>query len=100
MGTRMTGRTEQVLAAFLVDPLGEHYGLDIARRLGIKGGTLYPLLIRMEEAGWLTSSWEDIDPVAEGRRPRRYYKLTNAGAAQASVARDRILHLREGLAGV
>jgi PadR family transcriptional regulator PadR len=34
----------------------------------------------------VTSRWEDIDPHAEKRPARRYYRLTASGAAQASAA--------------
>ena len=42
-------------------------------------GTLYKALGRLEEAGLLTSRWEDA-AVAEGRPRRRLYELTSAGA--------------------
>ena len=38
-------------------------------------GTLYPLLARLEAAGWFTSEWEDVDPSEVGRPRRRLYKL-------------------------
>jgi PadR family transcriptional regulator, regulatory protein PadR len=91
MGTepRMTLPTLKVLKALLADPLGEHYGLEIAKQAGLKSGTIYPILTRLESYGWVTSDWEDIDPVLAGRRPRRYYRLSAAGADRARH------HLRE-----
>ena len=41
-------------------------------------GSLYPALYRMEEAGWLTSSWGESD----NNRRARYYHLTRAGRQQ------------------
>ena len=82
-GLRMTLQTRRVLAVLLSDPLGEHYGLDVSRRLGLPTGSIYPILARLERAGWASSDWEEVDPVATGRRPRRYYRLTGAGAEQA-----------------
>jgi PadR family transcriptional regulator, regulatory protein PadR len=81
MGTspRMTAPTLRVLAVLLADPLGEHYGLELFQAAGLPSGTGYPILARLEQAGWLTSSWEDIDEAAEGRRRRRYYRLTGTG---------------------
>ena len=48
---------------------------------------LYRALVRLEGLGWLTSSWEDPTLAhAEGRPPRRLYRLTMAGiTARATV---------------
>jgi PadR family transcriptional regulator, regulatory protein PadR len=83
---RMTLHSLLVLKVFSNDPLEEHYGLEICRAAGLPGGTIYPILARFEQTGWLTSTWEDIDPVAAGRRPRRFYRLTPSGAEQARQA--------------
>jgi PadR family transcriptional regulator, regulatory protein PadR len=83
---RMTLHSLVVLKVFANDPLDEHYGLEICRAAGLPGGTIYPILARFEQAGWLTSIWEQIDPVAAGRRPRRLYRLTPSGAEQARQA--------------
>lgn len=83
---RMTNPTRSVLQAFLHDPVGEHYGLDIATCTGLKSGSLYPILGRLEDNGWVTSRWEDIDPTDEGRPRRRYYRLTPDGIAMAKAA--------------
>jgi PadR family transcriptional regulator PadR len=85
---RITIPVQMVLRVLLDEPLGEHYGLEIARRTPLPSGSVYPILARLEQAGWVSSAWEDIDPVAEGRRPRRYYQLTGEGskAAQAALA--------------
>lgn len=81
--------TQAVLAALLEDPTKPRYGLDISREAELKSGTIYPILARLERDGWLESEWESIDPSAEGRRPRRYYRLTGAGelAARESLQR-------------
>lgn len=71
--------TLQVLRALLDDVGGPHYGLDLIRRSGVKSGTLYPVLYRLETAGWVVGEWEGIDEAAEGRRRRRYYELTGEG---------------------
>jgi len=79
----MTTAVVRVLAAMLTEPTAERYGLDLMQDTGLASGTLYPILVRLERAGWVESRWEDIDPVAEGRPSRRYYRLTDAGAAGA-----------------
>ncbi len=80
----MTASVQRVLLLFLRDPSRPFYGLQIAREAQLGGGTLYPLLNRLEKEGWLESAWEDIAvAVAAGRRPRRYYQLTDEGIEQA-----------------
>jgi PadR family transcriptional regulator PadR len=53
-------------------------------------GTLYKALGRMEQAGLLTSTWEDPQAAADDGRPRRrLYEITPAGrTALAEVARQ------------
>ncbi len=86
MAPRMTVQTQMILGALLRDPSRELYGLELSELTGLLPGTAYPILLRLENEGWLTSRWEDIDPRAEKRPPRRYYRLTASGATQASAA--------------
>jgi PadR family transcriptional regulator, regulatory protein PadR len=66
--------------------LGELHGLGVSRRIEqitrgtfhVKPGSLFPALHRMEEAGWLASSWG----ASENNRKAKYYKLTAAGRRQ------------------
>jgi PadR family transcriptional regulator PadR len=83
---RLTIPTLRVLAALLTDPLGEHYGLELCRAAGLPSGSVYPILARLEGAGWLVGAWEEIDEQAEGRRRRRYYRLTGTGLERARSA--------------
>lgn len=91
---RMTLQTLQVLQALLERPADEHYGLRISEHSGLPTGSIYPILTRLETAGWVTSDWEEIDESAEGRRRRRYYQLTTDGAA---AARDEIAKMQARL---
>ncbi|MFF4875973.1 PadR family transcriptional regulator [Micromonospora sp. NPDC000668] len=83
---RITIPVAKVLAALLAEPEAERYGLDLMRLTGLASGTLYPVLHRLRAAGWLAADWEAIDPVAAGRPPRRYYRLTAEGVAEARRA--------------
>ena len=66
--------------------LGELHGLGVSRRIGqitngtfqVKPGSLFPALHRMEEAGWLESSWGE----SENNRRAKYYRLSRAGRRQ------------------
>ena len=57
------------------------WGLEIIKLTGRPSGSVYPLLDRLERAGWVTSEWDDD---AERRGPRRrMYRLTAEGAVEA-----------------
>ena len=83
---RMTLPTQFVLRALLADPQAELYGVEIGAAAGLPSGTVHPILARLEGLRWVHSRWEDIDPKAEGRPARRYYRLTAAGAQAARTA--------------
>jgi PadR family transcriptional regulator len=80
----MSFQTLKALEAFLENPTEELSGADVHKRSGIASGTLYPILLRLESAGWFVSRWETIDPVSAGRPRRRLYRLTRNGLARAS----------------
>lgn len=83
-GPRMTPQTVAVLRVLLDNPTTPRYGLEIARATNLKTGTLHPLLARLQGAGWIDSHWEDpADHEDQGRPRRRYYRLTDGGAAHA-----------------
>jgi transcriptional regulator len=62
------------------------HGLGISRRIAqvthgtfqVKPGSLFPALHRMEEAGWLSSTWGE----SENGRRAKFYQLTKAGNRQ------------------
>jgi PadR family transcriptional regulator PadR len=81
---RMSLQTLHVLEAFLDNPADELAGADVQRRSKLASGTLYPILLRLEAAGWFVSRWETVDPTHVGRPRRRLYRLTPSGLARAS----------------
>jgi PadR family transcriptional regulator, regulatory protein PadR len=83
---RLSGHALKVLKLLLERPRDGRSGADISRSLSISSGTLYPLLARLEGAGWLKSEWEAVDPKEVGRPRRRFYKLTGEGQTRASRA--------------
>ncbi len=85
-GPRMTLQTLAVLQAMLEAPAEARYGLEIADVVRFPTGTIYPILARLERAGWVTSAFEDVDPAAVGRPRRRLYTLTGSGALAARRA--------------
>ena len=66
--------------------LGEHHGLGVSRRIEeitrgafqVQPGSLFPALHRLEEAGWLISSWG----ASENNRRAKFYRLTGKGRRQ------------------
>jgi PadR family transcriptional regulator PadR len=73
---------------------GYLYGFDIVDITGMPGGTVYPALRRLEDAGYLMSKWENERTAHADNRPRRkYYELTRAGrdALAAAMKRFRLL---------
>lgn len=57
------------------------HGYDLCRATGLKSGTLYPLLIRLEGQGYLEAEWLPAEPA---RLPRHAYRLTATGRRLAS----------------
>lgn len=71
------------------------HGYDITSQSGLKSGTLYPLLMRLEAAGQLEARWED-SPIA-GRPARHVYRLTPAGVALVASLADPLAEARASL---
>lgn len=72
------GVLEYCILSMLAD--GDAYALDILNKLKearmiVVEGTLYPLLTRQKDAGWLTYRWEE----SPQGPPRKYYSITGKG---------------------
>lgn len=73
--------------------LQELHGMGISRRIAqmtheafeVKAGSLFPALYRMEQAGWLTSSWGE----SETNRRAKFYSLTRTGRRQLQTETER-----------
>src|SRR5215468_4004991 len=69
-----------------LNAMGPQHGYGIARRieqtsgdlLSINHGTLYPVLLRLEQEGAITSEWG----VTENNRRARFYRITKPGQKQ------------------
>ena len=79
-----------ILKALALEPL---HGMGLSRRIAqmtngtfeVKPGSLFPALHRMEEAGWLDSSWGE----SETNRRAKFYSLTKAGRKQLQNESER-----------
>lgn len=78
---RRTYALVQVALALMADPKARHWGYDLSKASGVRSGVMYPILHRMLDEGWLKDGWED-DAHAGKRPARRYYELTDEGAAE------------------
>lgn len=88
MANRRTTLLQGTLDLLILKALAssELHGLGVSRRIEqITGGTfvvqpgsLFPALHRLEEAGWLTSTWLP----SENNRRAKYYTLTRTGRRQ------------------
>ena len=73
--------------------LEQMHGMGISRRVAqitngtfdVKAGSLFPALHRMEEAGWLKSSWGE----SETNRRAKFYRLTRSGRSQLETETER-----------
>lgn len=80
---RPSPQTVAVLLAIAKDSDRWFYGYELCRALGLKAGTVYPILIRLADRGYVETSWEQEVP--PGRPPRHLYRLSAAGAEYAAA---------------
>jgi PadR family transcriptional regulator, regulatory protein PadR len=75
------GRATIDVLTVLLDSDEPRWGLELIKLTGRPSGTVYPLLDRLERAGWVLSQWDD-DVLRPGPR-RRMYRLTPDGVVAA-----------------
>jgi PadR family transcriptional regulator PadR len=80
---RMTRHARTVLVLLLERSDDVVYGFEMMQRSGLRSGTIYPLLARMELNGFVHGAWEDVDAAEVGRPRRRLYRLTAMGTSLA-----------------
>lgn len=83
---RPSPQTAAVLAALAETGADWSHGYDLCRALGLKAGTVYPILIRLAERGHVETSWETNPP--RGRPARHLYRLSTAGAELARAVAE------------
>jgi len=81
---RISPETLLVLERFFADPTAWRYGYDLSRETGLKSGTLYPILMRLEKYLLLEAQWVATE---EGVPPRHTYRLTPTGLEMAKTVR-------------
>jgi DNA-binding MarR family transcriptional regulator len=79
--TRVTEPTLDVLRV-LVGSSAPVWGLALAKGADRAPGTVYPILSRLEDLGWIVGEWEGESDHSGPRR--RYYRLTDEGRVEAT----------------
>jgi DNA-binding PadR family transcriptional regulator len=77
-------QTVKVLVALAADPSRWRYGYELGAETELKAGSLYPILVRLADRGFLEAQWEESPP--QGRPARHLYRLTAGGLELAATA--------------
>src|SRR5271157_6147425 len=85
---RISPETLLVLERFIERPTDWRYGYELSRETGLKSGTLYPILMRLEKFSLLEACWVATE---EGVPPRHTYRLTSDGL---ELARAKLAEVR------
>jgi DNA-binding PadR family transcriptional regulator len=78
---RPSAQTTAVVLALAGTPAAWRYGYELCQLLGLKPGSLYPILVRLADRGLLETTWDSDVPA--GRPPRHLYRLTGSGRVLA-----------------
>lgn len=89
---RPSKQTAAVLLALAEKPNGWRYGYELCQDVGLKAGSMYPILMRLADRGLLETSWET--GVDGGRPPRHLYRITAAGRELATELTRKPAHVR------
>jgi DNA-binding PadR family transcriptional regulator len=72
-----SAQTLMVLSALSREPKDWRYGYELGVEVGLRPGSLYPILVRLSDRELLESRWEAEPP--SGRPPRHLYRITTQG---------------------
>jgi PadR family transcriptional regulator PadR len=78
---RISSQTIAILNALQKSSRGWTHGYELSKITGLKSGTLYPILLRLHDEGWLEAKWEPSRE--QGRPPRHLYRITAGGSSEA-----------------
>ena len=78
---RPSSQTVKVLSELATRPSEWRHGYELGLEVGLRSGSLYPILVRLSDRGLLESQWET--DLTQGRPPRHLYRLTGLGLEYA-----------------
>ncbi len=79
---RPSAQTLAVILALAENPTAWRYGYQLCQQLDLKAGSMYPILMRLADRGFLETTWET--GVADGRPSRHLYRLSGPGLVLAA----------------
>ena len=79
---RSSGQTLNLLRALMDEPRKWHHGYELSKATELLSGTLYPILMRLSERGFLEHKW--VETQEPGRPARHVYRLTASGVRHAN----------------
>src|SRR5262245_61668477 len=83
---RPSTQTLAVLEALARTPRDWRHGYDLCQEIGLKAGSMYPILMRLADRGLLETSWETTPDA--GRPPRHLYRITGTGVEFVAELRE------------
>jgi len=78
---RSSAQTLNLLRGLMDEPRKWHHGYELSKATELVSGTLYPILMRLSERGFLEHKW--LPAQEAGRPPRHVYRLTTKGVGYA-----------------
>jgi PadR family transcriptional regulator, regulatory protein PadR len=82
---RLSPQTAELILALAGQPTVWRYGYDLGAEVGLKSGSLYPILMRLADRGLLEAAWEVNPPL--GRPARHLYRLAPQGLSVVAEVR-------------
>jgi DNA-binding PadR family transcriptional regulator len=95
LARKLSRQTISLLAVLMEQPRTWQHGYELSKATNLKSGTLYPILIRLNDLGFLDSRWKDAE--RPGRPPRHVYRLTAVGLALAREQVQVVTYSRSGV---
>ena len=95
LARKCSRQTLSLLGALMEQPRSWQHGYEISKATNLKSGTLYPILIRLSDLGFLDSRWKESE--LPGRPPRHVYRLTASGLALAREQMEGVANSKSGL---
>lgn len=83
---RLSFQALKVARMFVESPGAAFSGAELGKACEVGSGTLYPLLNRLEGAGWLKGKWETKLPAELGRPRMKLYRATPTGIKSIEAA--------------
>jgi PadR family transcriptional regulator len=79
---QLSPQAARVVRLLADEPMRWRFGYEMLGLLGLKSGSLYPILMRLADRGLLDARWDS--EATPGRPPRHLYRLTPDGLAVAA----------------